>query len=347
MVGQEALVGMLSYMAVGRETTYGVYTTATAGVNMLTNSFNTNKEVTVLEEIQTSRTNSNHIYLGKVVEGDTEFYFSPRSTGCLYMLQNAFGGSNFVSSTLSVNTAGAAYQHILDIGTFQSTYSSLCFNVRKGESGTGKVTQYSGGRVNEMGFAAEIDDALRSTVSMIFKDSTIGGTDVSAVLSSCEQGPLSFVSGRLSIEESQAGVTTSSYWHVSSINFAMNNNLMADSGSRRIGSDTLQVLPAGLVGFTFDVTMRYDTTTAYDAMMNNTRLYGEFMFEGDTLAGTTIRQSVKLAFTNLRITNAGDPEIGGPNEMLTSQVSFAVLRGGCTTTAFACQATVVNDLASI
>ena len=127
--------------------------------------------------------------------------------------------------------------------------------------------------------------------------------------------------------------------------FVMTNNLLSDSASRRIGSDTLQVLPAGLATFELKATIRFDTTTAFDAMMNNTRLFGEFEFLGDTMSGSALREGIKITMPHLRITDAGDPEISGPNEMLTSEVTFAVPRDP-TASGYAVRAVVTNNTSS-
>ena len=82
----------------------------------------------------------------------------------------------------------------------------------------------------------------------------------------------------LSVETSSAALTTTSFWHVQSMSFSISNNLNADTSSRRIGSDTLQVLPAGLAQFELKATIRFDTTTAYDAMMNGTRFFADFFY---------------------------------------------------------------------
>lgn len=341
-VGQNALIGNLSYMAFGRESTYGTLVTATAGLNFLSASFKALKETKVLEEIQTSRTNSNSIGLGLTIEGETEFYFSPKSDACNYILQNAFGGGPVTSATATGETAGgAAFTHQIDIANFNATYSSLCVNIRKGDSTAGKIFEYSGLRVNEISFSAELDEALLCSASFVGKDSTIGGADVSSSISTLTQTPLSFVSGRVSVESAVASLTTTSYWHVQSVEWAMSNNLLSDSSSRRIGSDTLDVLPAGLAVPTLKTSIRFDTTTAYTAMKSHTRLCAEFEFLGDTLAGSSIREGIKVVMPNIRINDAGDPEIGGPNEMLTSEVAFTVLRDP-TASGYAVRAFVTN-----
>jgi len=345
-VGQGVLIGDLSYVALGREITYGTYVTGTAGINVLSASMKTTKETKILEEIQTSRTNSNYIQLGKSIEGEMEFVFSPKNLACNYLLQNAFGGGPVTSATATGETAGgSAFSHVIDIANFSATYSSLSMNMRKGEATTGKIFEYSGIRVNELTIKAELDEALLMNVALIAKDSTLSSNDVSSSLSTLNQTPLSFVNGRLSVETSVAALTTTSFWHVQSMEFKVSNNLNSDSNSRRIGSDTLQVLPAGLAAFELKCTLRYDTTTAYDAMLAGTRLAGEFQFQGDTLSTSVIREGIKMQFPFLIVMDAGDPEISGPNEPLTSEVTFAVLRDP-TTSGYAAKATVTNATSS-
>jgi len=342
-VGQGSLVGNLSYLAVGREITYGTYATCTAGINFLSASFKTMKEVKILEEVQTSRTNSNAISLGKTIEGEAEFYFSPINGACNYIVHNAFGGGNVVSATATGETAGGAgFTHTISINNFLTTYSSLSFNMRKGQATDGKIFEYSGFRVNELTFTAEIDEALKCSTSMVGKDSTLTANDVSGVLSTLTQAPLSFVNGRFSVETSTGALTTTSFWHVQSFEFKIANNLNSDSGARRIGSDTLQVLPAGMATFDLKATIRFDTTTAFDAMIAGTRLSAEFEFLGNTMSTSSVREGIKLTMPYVLVNDAGDPEIGGPNEMLTSEVTFKVLRDP-TTAGYAVKALITNN----
>jgi hypothetical protein len=345
-VGENSLMGHGSYLAVGRETTYGTYATSTAGLNFLSSSIKVMKETKILEEIQTSRTNSNFIQLGKVVQGEIEYYFNPSSVACNYLLQNAFGGGAITTATATGDTVGSGtFSHIYSVNDFKATYSSLSINHRKGESTGGKIFEYTGIRVNEYTFTAEIDEPLVVTNSIIAKDATLTANDVSASLSTSAQSPLSFVNGRFSVETATGSLTTTSFWHVQSFEFKISNNLQSDSGARRIGSDLLQVLPAGLAQFELSCQIRFDTSTAYDAMLAGTRLVGEFEFQGDTLSGSTLRESIKITMPNLRISDAGDPEIGGAGELLTSNVVFAVLRDP-TASGYAVRAQVINKTTS-
>ena len=344
-VGDSALMGHGSYLAIGRETTYGTYVTATAGLAFLSASMKVTKEVKILEEVQRSRTNSNYIQLGKTIEGDVEYHHSNRNLACNYILQNAFGGGAVTTATATGDTVGgAAFTHTININNFDATYSSLTMNHRKGDSIGAKIFEYKGLRVNEYSLSAELDEPLVASVSFVGQDVSLTSNDVSGILdtTTAYQAPLSFVSGRISVEATTGSLTSTSFWHVQSMEFKVNNNLNSDTSSRRIGTDTLQVLPAGLAQFDFNCTIRFDTMTAINAMLAGTRLAGEFEFLGDTLTGSNLRESLKITMPFLIVNEAGDPEIGGPSEILTSQVSFAVLRDP-TASGYAVRAVVRNS----
>lgn len=342
-VGQGVLVGNLSYLVIGREITYGTYVTGTAAINFLSASLKTTKEVKILEEIQTSRTNSNSIQLGRTIEGDIEAYYSPMNLACNYLLHNAFGGGPVTTATATGETIGGlGFKHTIDIANFSATYSSLSINMRKGQATDGKVFEYSGLRVNELSLKADLDEALIMSVSMIGKDASISSNDVSAgMVSTANQVPLSFVNGRFSAELTTGSLTSTSFWHVQSFEFKVSNNLNGDSGSRRIGSDTIQVLPPGMANFELTATIRFDTTTAYAAMIAGTRFAAEFEFQGLTMTGSAIQEGIKLTLPYVLISDAGDPEIGGQGDPLTSEITFAVLRDP-TTSGYAVKAVVTN-----
>lgn len=342
-VGQGALVGNLSYIGVGREVTFGTYATSTAGLNFLSASLKTSKDVKIIEEVQTSRTNSNYIQLGKTIEGEIEFLFSPKNLASNYILHNAFGGGPVVTATATGDTTGASsFTHEINIANFDSTYSSLSINMRKGDSASSKIFEYSGLRVNEFTLKAELDNPLIASAALIGKNSTTTSNDVSSSLNTLNQVPLSFINGRISLETSNS-MTTTSYWMASNIELKLSNNLNTDT--RRIGSDTIEALPAGMATFDFKATIRFDTLTAYNAMISGTRFYGQLEFLGDTMTGSKIREGIKLDLPFLIVKDAGDPEVGGPNEVLTSEVSFAVLRDP-TTSGYALKATVTNNTSS-
>jgi len=343
-VGEGSLEGYGSYLAVGRETTFGTGVTATAQFDFISAGLKTVKETKILEQVTRSRTFSKSIQMGKVIEGEMESYAFSETNAFNYLLHNAFGGTVTSATAAGETTGGLAFTHTIVTGSMDGTNKSLSFNMRKGQSLGGKVFEYTGARVNEASFSAEIDEPLKCTFAVICKNSTQTSNDVASALDttgSCE--PLSFVDGRVSVEAGTLGaITTTSFWHVQNAEFGIANNLKSDSASRRIGSDVLDVLPVGVANHNLTLTIRFDTTTAWDDMIANSDMTIELDFQGSTLATSTIRRGIKFQFPVAKITDAGDPEVGGPDEMLTSQVVFSILRDDSSAGGFAFRALVTN-----
>ena len=228
----------------------------------------------------------------------------------------------------------------------ENSYTSLCVNARKGDSTNGEIFEYSGGRVNEFVIGAEIDETVKATAAIVCKDSTVTSNDVSSALSLTAGEPLTFENGRLSVETAFASLTTTSYWHIQSAKLTVNNNLKTDNEARRIGSDVLQVLPVGVADLKLTMTVRFDTTTAYDAMINGTQLAAELEFLGTTLSTSIIRRGLKFQMPKLYIDDAGDPEIGGPDEILSSEITCSILKDISSTSGYAIRALVTNSVAN-
>lgn len=345
-VGQGSLFAGQSYLSFGRETTLGTGVTASAGLDFLSASLATVQEGKILEQVERSRNYSKRILMGKKVEGDIEYYFRPDDNASTFILQNALGGTITSATATAETSGGLAFTHTFNLGAMDQSYTSLTIGMRKGPSSGGKVFQYSGCRVNEITFTAELDDALKTSASIIGMDSTVGSTDLESTLTISAADVMSFVNGRLSVETSFASLTATSFWHVQSFELKVMNNLKADNESRRIGSDTLNVLPVGVQGFELKLGIRFDTTTAYAAMLAATKLSGEFEFQGPTLTGSAIRSGIKFQLPEIYVNTAGDPEIGGPDEVLQSEVTFHVLRDDSSASGYALRALVTNLKAS-
>lgn len=346
-VGQGAVIGGLGYLAIGRENSFKTYNTCSAGLPIISTGLKTIQENKILDQIDRNRVNSARVSMSRRVEGPIDFYPCVESTALVYLLQNAFGGAAVSSATATGDTAGAVtFVHTINVGNFDLTISSLCMNLRKGDSAGGKVFEYSGARVNELMLTADIDEALKASASIIAVDSTNTSNDVASALTTSSFEPLSFASGRVSIDGSLASLTSSSFWHVQNIELGLGNSLKNDAAAGRIGSEVLDVLPAGMVAFTFNMTMRFDTMTAFNAMKAGTQLAGQFEFLGSTLSGSTLRRSLKLTMPKIYISDAGDPEIGGPDEVLQSTVVAHVLLDNSSATGYAMRAEIRNGVAS-
>lgn len=345
MDGQGALISGLSYIAIGRETIAGTYNTCPALLPCLSSSLTLKRDNKILEQIERSRTYSQRTVQMEKIDGDLSFYFQPELDACGFLLQNAFVGTVTSATAAAETVGGGAMVHTFNIGDIYQSHTSICVNQRKGDATNGKIFQYAGIRVNEIMFSSEINDALKCNTSLIGMNATVGA-DVHTTTMQTATAALSFVDGRFSVEASFASLTSSSYWHVQSVEFGWNNNLKADAAAGRIGSANITVLPAGMAQFTLRAKMRFDTLTAWNAMRNATQLACELEFQGPTLGASAIRQGVKFRFPRVYVHMAGEPTIGGPNEVLTSDVEFHVLRQDDTTAGYACQALMTNKKAS-
>jgi hypothetical protein len=346
MVGSGQNISGLSYVAIGRETTLGTYNTCTAALDFLSSSLKVTKEGKVLEQIERNRVHAKRISMSKSVSGDLEFYYVPKDDAGNYILHQGFGSTPTTATATGETVGGGAFSHTFGISNMDVSYTSLCINTRKGDATNGKVYEYNGVRVNELKFSAEIDDALKVSSSFIGFDASVTSNDVESALTVSASDCLNFTGGRVSVETSFASLTSTSFWEVQSVEFTLSNNLKADNQSRRIGTDILDVLPAGIANMTLNMSIRFDTTTAFDAMIAGTQLSAELEFTGDTMSGSAIREGLKLQFPKIYVNEAGDPEIGGPDELLKSDVSFQVLRDESSASGYAVQAVVTNSTSS-
>jgi len=344
-VGDSSLFAGESYLGLGRETTYGTYATAGAGLDFISAAIKTTKDAKILEQVERKRTMSKQMSLGKTVEGEVEAYFTPDVTAMGYLLQNAFGGTVTSATATGETAGGSAFTHTFSEGSMDQTYKSLSANMRKGPSSGGKVWRYLGGRVNSLSLQAELDEPLKINAALIFKDSTQQSDDIETLMTATAWEPLSFVNGRFSVETSFAALTTTSFWHVQSVSFSLNNNLKNDTNARRIGSDVLSVLPVGVQSYELSCQIRFDTTTAYDAMIAATKLAAEFEFQGTTLTTSSIKRGLKVQFQKVYVKDAGDPEVSGPDGILMANVVFNVLRDE-SASGYAVRALLTNSVAN-
>lgn len=345
--GDSSLEGWGSYCAVGRETTYGTQVTSTAFLDFMSSSLKISKERRIIEEIVVGRSYSKEVGLSRTVEGEIECLAYAESLAFNYLLQNALGGAISTATGTGESVGGLSFEHTIPIGQLTGSYSSISINMRKGQATGGKVFEYWGLRVNEMTFNAEIDEPVKVNFSLIGKDGTNTANSLGSIYSASSAEPLSFVNGRVSIGQGLlASITTATIWHVQSVEFGISNNLKSDSASRRIGTDTLDVLPLGVANVNFSVQMRFNTTTAYDAMMAGTEFAAELEFLGSTLPTSVLKKMIKFQIPRMTIAEADEPEVSGPDEILTSNVVFNVLMDVSSANGYACRAIVRNNTSS-
>ena len=345
--GDTGLLGGLSYVAIGRETTSGTYNTCTAALDVTNFGVSINQEIKIIEQIERTRTYSKHLQQSRTVGGSCSFYFAPEVLACQYILQAAMFASVTTATVASETTGGGGLTHTFAVGDVEVTNTSLCINARKGPITTGTAFQYNGVRVADINFSASIDEPLQCNVNFMCLDGSSTSNDVGSALTVTSARLLSFDSGRVSVESSFASLTSTSFWHVQSAEWGWNNNIKSDAGAGRIGSAIKTLLPLGVMQFNAKCSMRFNTTSAYDSMIAASSLALEFEFLGATIPGSVGRIGAAFEFPRVYITNAGDPAISGPNEILTADVEFAVLRDDSSATGYAMKAVLTNTTTSL
>ena len=347
-IGSSQIMAMNSYCGLGKETSWGTGVTCTNQLFFESASITKKQNSKILEEIVrgSSRAYTDRVLTSVMVDGELTGNFRADEDSCILLLGNALGGA-ITSSTVS---AASCFLHTINIGDMQNNtntagaaFQGISINLKKGGT-DGKVFEYIGCRVNELMFTAEIDEPLKFSATLIGKDATLTTNDISSVMTNTTCDPLMFSGGRISIELTTTSLATAASWHVQSIEFGISNNLKSDTEAREIGSDTLSILPPGVANITLNCSMRFDTTTAWSAMMAGTKYSAQLEFVGATISGAGSKQYLQLNFPKIYIREGAEPEIGGPDEILKTDLVFDVLCDSVT--GYAMNALVQNGTAS-
>lgn len=337
MPGSTAKTVLPSYVAVGKESAWGTYASATTAMEFISCSFKTEIESQKLDSIGLNRGYTKRVQLNKNVQGSLEMNL--HSVESTMMIANALGGA-------IVTTPGStgAYVHSISAGNFDTGVSSLSFNVRKGDT---TPWHYSGGRVNVMKISAEVGEVVKASFEMIFQDSTQLTDDISGTLSITSILPMTFVNGvfRYAATEAAAATTTAQEC-IQGFELEVNNNLAADEASRCLGSNLLRVLPPTRREVSLTITQRFDTTTTFERFIQNTQGAVELFFRGpDSLTSDKFHE-ITLRLPKVFL-NSPDPTLEGADSIIQSEIKYDVLVDNpATTTGKDIGVTVQNNVAS-
>lgn len=339
-VGDGAKIAVNSYIAVGKESAWGTYASATTAVEALSCSFKTEIDSMKLDQIGGNRGFSHRVTLGRKVGGSLEQYLHPQES--VLMVANALGGHIVTSSTTT-----SANVHSLTAGNFDTTPSiGLSFNVRKGET---HVWRYSGGRVNTMKITGKVGEPIQASYEFLFKDSTQLTDDIASTLSISSVRPFTFVGGvfRYSSTEVLAATTTAQE-PIQSFELSIKNNIKSDSDARSLGTALVDVLPPTRREVELKIQNRFDTTTTYSRFIQATQGSVELYFTGDYISGTAgpvYAMTIRLPKV---FNKTGDTEISGPGDILKTDIEFDCLLDapGITTTTRDIGVTFVNNTAA-
>lgn len=339
-VGGDAKIGALSYVAVGKESTFGTYASATTAVEALSCSFKTEIDSMKLDQISATRGYTHRVTLGKNVNGTLEQYLHPIES--VLLIANALGGP--ITTTTTTTSANI---HSVSAGNFNTTTAigAVSFNVRKGDTHT---FRYHGGRCNVLKLSGAVGEPTKVSYEFIFKDSTQVSDDIAASLSISTVLPFSFQNGVFRYNATEAAAaTTASNEPIQAFELTINNNIKSEEEARSLGTITVDVLPPTRREIEFTVTQRWDTTTTLERFIQATQGAVELYFVGQYISGTSGPQYSMLVRMPKVFNKNGDVEVGGADELLSTEIEYdVVIDSPGTTTGREIGVTVVNNIAA-
>lgn len=314
-VGDDVKTVLPSYVAVGKESTWGTYASATTAIEFLSCSFKTEIDSQKLDSIGMHRGFTKRVQLNKSVAGTLEMNL--HTVESTLMIAAALGGG---IATTSGSTG--AYVHSLTAGNFNTSPSALSFNVRKGDT---HVWRYLGGRVNVMKISAEAGDVVKASFDLIFKDSTQLSDDIAATLSVTSVLPMTFVNGVFRYADTEANAaTTTAEEKIQSFELEVDNKLAAEAASRALGTNLLTVLPPTRREITLTITQRWDTTTTYARFIQATQGAVELFFRNQNSLTSDFFHELTIRLPRVFL-NTPEPVLEGADQVLQAEIEYDVL----------------------
>ena len=333
-VGDNAEAAIRSYIAYGKESVFGTYASVSVAVEAISCSFRVDKESMKLETLNKSRDYSKRVQTIQNVTGTLETYVHPVESVLLFA--TAMGGGVSTSSL-----SGIAI-HTITAGNFDTSPSSVSFNVRKGSAGT-HVWQYTGGRPAVVTLAAEVGEPIRMTTEMIFQDATIGSNDIGANLSVSSLAPFVYHQGQYIYAAGTSSLTTTNAEPIQSFELVIDNGIISDAAARELGSQIPSVLPATQRDIQLTISQRWDTTTNYSRFIQATEGSIRLQFSGSTITSTAANTYLWQIDMPKVLMNSPDPELTAAGDILQSEITFDVVTSNPqTTTGYAIVATIHN-----
>lgn len=316
-VGDQANPVIFSYVATGKEGTFGTYASATTAIEALACSFQVDIKNQRIDALGFNRGYSQVVFLEKEIKGSLEQFMHPQESTLL--IANALGGQ--ISSTAQTNST----LHSISAGNFANSIASLSFNVRKGDSTRALTWRYLGGRCNVLKIVGDVGQPIKCSYDFLFADATQVADDISGILSLSSVLPFTFVGADYRYGASEGAVATESIQH---FELTINNNLKYDKDVRQLGTNTATLIPATRREITLKTTQRFDTTTSWQRFLQHTQGAIELAFSGAAVVAAT--SASEYFFTmNIRLPNVqqlhGDAPLKSSKDLLMLETDWAVL----------------------
>lgn len=256
-------LGYSSYVGIAEETAFGTLVTATSFAEFTTESFLKEREELLREEINTTRDFTRRMTGNVTVNGSCEMPMNIADDCIVYLLKQALGGT--CGSTTIV---AGSISHVLNVGDMENNEStsggadtkSLSIQVRRGSE---HQWSYRGVRVNSVTIKGEVGAPVTAAFELMGQHGTNSSDSLTASFSNIN--PLNFTGVTFQTGITISAVTTE---YISAFELVISNNL---AEQRNLGSDAIYALPPLRRDVKLKLTQQFDTLTAYNRFIQNTK----------------------------------------------------------------------------
>lgn len=315
-------LGHNSCIGIMEETTFNTFVTATANfLEFNSESFGQEREAVKLESVNCSRSMTKRFVGNESISGSLEFDLDPAATAIAFIFKQAFGGT--VTSTPNTTASADEYTHTFALGNMEnskatstaSDLKALSISVMRG--GTDTVFCYSGCRVNNLVVKGEIGAPVVCSAEFLGAGASLTSTFPAASYS--DVIPLYFKD--VTFETGVTITAASTEEFITSFELSINNNI--DGDQRALGSRNVVQLPPGKREVMLKLSMRFDTTSAYDRFIQNSLTAIQITLSSEQTVGAGTANSVYSMYINLPACyyNSTQPQVGG-NEVLTLEAEL-------------------------
>ena len=189
--------------------------------------------------------------------------------------------------------------------------------------------------INSLKISGAIGEPVKMVAEMVFQDGSISTADTAMALafSFSTARPFVYADGVYRYDSTEGSLTSSVNEPIQAFELEINNNLITDAGARQLGTRVFsRIPPSPRREVKLKITQRFDTSTTWTKMTQNTASAVQLFFRGDTISAEYFRD-LTVTLPSVRAKNT-EPLVEGPNDVLESEIEFDVLvSGGATSTA--------------
>ena len=325
-------LGYDSYMGIAQESTFGTLVTATSFIEFTSEGFRKDREEQRREELNTTRDFTRRMTGNETVAGSSEAPLNVAQDAIVWMFKQAMGGT--VSS--STITAAVEFAHTLNVGDMESNQStngaadikSLSVQVRRGLT---EQWSYRGMRINTLTIKGEVGTPITFSVEAMGQYGTTSSDSITASFSNVN--PLNFTGVTFQTGDSITNVSTE---YITGFEFTLANNLQE---LRNLGSANIYALPPGRRDVTLKLTQQFDTLTAYNRFIQNTKTAIQILMDtGVTIGAGSSTYSMHINCPACYFNNV-TPQVGGI-EAISQEMEVSCIKD--TTTSYVCQMQINN-----